>query len=116
MIFDRGSIKWASLMLPEHVKALREWRDGEKRPNAKKPAWDGQMAEALDARLKEALARRRPVSVAFIRDGERRTVIGMIEKTDPVSRSVTVRDRAGDKHVIAADAIVALAPMDHPEA
>ncbi len=25
MIRDRGRIKWTSLMLPEHVKMLRDW-------------------------------------------------------------------------------------------
>ena len=25
MIRDRGRIKWTSMMLPEHVKMLREW-------------------------------------------------------------------------------------------
>ncbi|HEY4551210.1 MAG TPA: YolD-like family protein, partial [Bacillus sp. (in: firmicutes)] len=25
MIHDRGRIKWVSMMLPEHVRILREW-------------------------------------------------------------------------------------------
>ncbi|TFI48759.1 YolD-like family protein, partial [Diaphorobacter sp. DS2] len=25
MIRDRGRIKWTSMMLPEHVKLLRDW-------------------------------------------------------------------------------------------
>ncbi|MFF2286401.1 YolD-like family protein [Peribacillus butanolivorans] len=28
MIRDRGRIKWVSMMLPEHVKLLREYNEG----------------------------------------------------------------------------------------
>ncbi|WP_148795752.1 YolD-like family protein, partial [Rossellomorea marisflavi] len=27
MIRDRGKIKWTSMMLPEHVKMLRDWAE-----------------------------------------------------------------------------------------
>ncbi len=27
MIRDRGNIKWTAMMLPEHVKLLREWQE-----------------------------------------------------------------------------------------
>lgn len=30
VIRDRGNIKWNAMMLPEHVKVLREWREKDK--------------------------------------------------------------------------------------
>ena len=35
MIRDRGRMKWVSMMLPEHVRVLREWAE-EKRMKRKR--------------------------------------------------------------------------------
>ncbi|MGV3488973.1 MAG: YolD-like family protein [Tuberibacillus sp.] len=90
MVFDRGSIKWASLMLPEHVKALREWRDDEKHPKAKTPEYDEQTHEIFDHILQEAFQNRRPLSITFIKDGEPSTVSGLITKLDALNGRVTL--------------------------
>ncbi|MFC4617887.1 YolD-like family protein [Camelliibacillus cellulosilyticus] len=106
MVFDRGSIKWASLMLPEHVKALREWRDNQKHPKEGLPLFDDQTSEMLDRRLQDALRYHRPVALSYIEKGERRTVRGIIQKLDPLAGTVILIDAQDQKHAVSATNIV----------
>jgi hypothetical protein len=54
MLKDRGSIKWTTLMLPEHVKALREW-DYHERHDEVKPNLDEDQLVEMDFILQKAL-------------------------------------------------------------
>ena len=92
MVFDRGSIKWASLMLPEHVKALREWIGDEKNPKARTPIFDEQMNETFDRILRDALETRHLLSITFIEVGRRITTKGIVAKLDPINEILTIRD------------------------
>lgn len=100
MVFDRGSIKWASLMLPEHVKALREWQDGEKHPRARMPLFDDQLNETFDRILQQAYVDHRPLSVTFIENGREQTAKGIVTKLDPINETLTLRGLEGQKREI----------------
>ncbi|KYD23147.1 YolD-like family protein [Caldibacillus debilis] len=56
MIRDRGRIKWSAMMLPEHVKMLREWAEEEKREKEK--TIDEQAWEECDEILSQAIQSR----------------------------------------------------------
>ncbi|MFC5558870.1 YolD-like family protein [Ureibacillus thermophilus] len=49
MIRDRGNIKWNAMMLPEHVKMLREWREKDEREE--KPVLDEWALQDLNEQL-----------------------------------------------------------------
>ncbi|SEA54550.1 YolD-like protein [Thalassobacillus cyri] len=51
---DRGTIKWTSLMLPEHVKMVKEvWKEDER---IEKPILDEQQAMEIGYTLRRSLA------------------------------------------------------------
>jgi hypothetical protein len=100
MVFDRGAIKWASLMLPEHVKALREWRDNEKQPKSGAPQLDEQLGETFDQILQEAERTHHPLSITFIKDGKPAVASGVVIKLDPLEEAITLCGPDEAKHRI----------------
>ena len=85
MIRDRGRIKWTSLMLPEHVKMLREWaREDEWEEEAE---LDEQRLEELDRLIQKAFLEKKQVRIFY----KERSITGTIEKIDPVRRLINIR-------------------------
>lgn len=103
MIRDRGRIKWTSLMLPEHVKMLREW--------AKEEQWeergelDEQWLEELDGIVQFALAGKKKIAIRYFQDCHSRTVTGVIQKMDPVERVLKIIDEHEQPRAIPVHAI-----------
>lgn len=54
MIRDRGNIKWNAMMLPEHVKLLREWKEQDQ--YVAKPQLDEWALQELSEQLHTAYA------------------------------------------------------------
>jgi fructose/tagatose bisphosphate aldolase len=106
MIFDRGSIKWASLMLPEHVKALREWRDDEKEPKAGTPVFDDQTNDTFDRILQQAIETRTPLSITFVEGGRKHIAKGIVTKLDYVNEIMTIREHTEKTYKIPIDHII----------
>ncbi|RHW40077.1 YolD-like family protein [Lysinibacillus yapensis] len=52
MIRDRGNIKWNAMMLPEHVKYLREWHENDQ--YVEKPELDEWALQELSEQLQKA--------------------------------------------------------------
>lgn len=52
VIRDRGNIKWNAMMLPEHVKLLREWHENDN--YVEKPELDEWALQELSGQLKIA--------------------------------------------------------------
>lgn len=66
MINDRGSKKWVSLMLPEHVEALKKlWAEQE---HKEKPMLDEQQLVENDHLLHHALYHDQMVSITYYED------------------------------------------------
>ncbi|HLR63111.1 MAG TPA: YolD-like family protein [Lentibacillus sp.] len=83
---DRGNIKWASLMLPEHTELLKEmWKEDEIKS---KPELDEQQVELLNDQLLEALRRRSPICLRIYENGVMAEWTGTISKLDSQTNSV----------------------------
>lgn len=96
---DRGSIKWSSLMLPEHAELLKEmWQNDDKRT---KPNLDEQQAELLDAQILEAFEWQSPVCLYIYENGGITELTGTIIKLDSPANSVLleVSDQS-DKQIV----------------
>lgn len=63
MLKDRGTMKWTSLMLPEHVEMLKQLWAEEK--NIEKPVLDEQMKEVIVKKVLNAYKRKIPIHVKF---------------------------------------------------
>lgn len=100
MVQDRGSIKWVSLMLPEHVKMLREWQDEQKNPRSILPVLDEQKKEELNNTVYEALYKNSPVRFTYIEHGTYKTLQGRIQTFNEVAHELKIMDAVNKKHVI----------------
>lgn len=67
MIKDRGTIKWTSLMLPEHVEMLKQmWKENDK---IEKPIIDPQMMEVFERELIEAYRNKTKITLLYFDNG-----------------------------------------------
>ncbi|WP_186577746.1 YolD-like family protein [Aquibacillus kalidii] len=80
MVNDRGSIKWTSLMLPEHVEMLKNlWKEDKK---TKKPLLDEQQLEEMNRVMQEANSYQTSICITFYNRGFYEEVTGTIVRLD----------------------------------
>lgn len=94
MIHDRGSIKWSSLMLPEHKKKLAELY--QEQFHEKRPILDEQKQEEINRFLVEAQSREQEIEVVFFRNRGFHVIKGKITKVNLLSGELGMMERAGD--------------------
>lgn len=75
---DRGSIKWVSLMLPEHVALLQEVFVEYK----EKPKLDEQKMAEIDRTLKYALQFQALIEMTYYDRGDYKKITGKLAKID----------------------------------
>ncbi|MBG9448751.1 hypothetical protein ABE67_05345 [Cytobacillus firmus] len=97
MIRDRGRIKWTSMMLPEHVKLLRDWAKED--TYEQKRELDEQKLEYMNEILSEAMEFQKNVTLTHYR-GRNYELIGSIHYWDDLGQKLHVVDRFGEIHRI----------------
>ncbi|EWG10746.1 YolD-like family protein [Cytobacillus firmus] len=103
MIRDRGRIKWTSMMLPEHVKLLRDWAKED--THEQKRELDEQKLEYMNGILSEAMEFQKSVTLTHYRGRNYELVIGSIHYWDDLGQKLHVVDRFGEIHRISINAI-----------
>lgn len=100
MIRDRGRIKWTAMMLPEHVKMLRDWVKED--TYEEKKEMDEQQLERMNEILSEAMECDRYVTITYYHHHNRKyeMVIGKIHYWDELSHKLHVVDRFEEVHHI----------------
>ncbi|MEH7414802.1 YolD-like family protein [Neobacillus drentensis] len=98
MIRDRGKIKWTSMMLPEHVKLLRNWVKEDR--YEEKREMDEQQLELMNETLSEAIEFNRFVTITHYRNQNYEMVIGNIHYWDEFTQKLHVVDRFEEVHRI----------------
>jgi hypothetical protein len=98
MIRDRGRIKWTSMMLPEHVKMLRDWvkEDGYE----EKREMDEQQLELMNETLSEALEFDQFVTITHYHNRKYEILIGKIHYWDELEHRLHIIDRFEEVHRI----------------
>lgn len=77
---DRGTIKWTSLMLPEHIQRLRAWENElHHTPPKEKAEWE---LEALHQTIQQAHQRKMPVTFTLYKQGTWQITTGIITAID----------------------------------
>lgn len=79
MLRDRGSKKWTSLMLPEHVEALKNW-DHERnldKPPAERMEWEW---ADIQQKVEVAYHQKLPISFTVFRDHKWFVITGWIRQ------------------------------------
>lgn len=83
---DRGTKKWTSLMLPEHVEALQEvWREQDYK---EMPEIDEQQIIENNLLLEDALENDLEVSVKYYTNHEHKTMKGNLLMIDPLNKII----------------------------
>ncbi|MEH7073932.1 YolD-like family protein [Neobacillus drentensis] len=103
MIRDRGRIKWTSMMLPEHVKLLRDWVKEDR--YEQKREMDEQQLQMMNEVLSEAIEYDQYVTITHYRMRNYEIVIGKIHYWDELTQRLHVIDRFEEVHRIPMDAI-----------
>ncbi|WP_339148390.1 YolD-like family protein [Sutcliffiella sp. BMC8] len=98
MIRDRGNIKWTSLMLPEHVKMIRQHYLEEDYQS--KPEIDEQQHELLNEKINEALEFGSEVEIKYFEDHKVKSFIGTIHFVNVMEKKLHVVDQTGQKKYI----------------
>ncbi|SER37527.1 YolD-like protein [Gracilibacillus ureilyticus] len=87
---DRGSIKWASLMLPEHVKILRDmWQEDE--TEAKKEIDEQQLEENAQI-LAESFFLKKKVAITYYNQNHYKTDHVAIIRIDRYNQTIRVEN------------------------
>ncbi|MFZ3588516.1 YolD-like family protein [Bacillus sp. DJP31] len=94
-IRDRGNIKWTSMMLPEHVKLLRDWEKEDTFET--QPVLDEQRLEQMDVVICDAMAYGRELSITYFDQTRHYTIRGIIHYVDEIQQKLRVV--AGDGRI-----------------
>jgi YolD-like protein len=92
VIRDRGTIKWTAMMLPEHVKMLREHQDG--LDYGRKPELDEQKYEELNETICVAMEANQTLKFTYFEKGRSTELKGHVHYVDELKKELRVMDKA----------------------
>jgi len=92
MIRDRGTIKWTSMMLPEHVKMLRDWKIEQTYENKREV--DEQLLDEMNFQLHQAIHEDRAVTITYYKNHHHYQVNGKISKINLLENRIAVKEDA----------------------
>lgn len=98
MIRDRGKIKWTSMMLPEHVKLLRDWANEDAFEQAREV--DEQYLEVMNETIFEAMEFEKMVAVTYYHQHKYEIAMGYIREWDELNQKLHVVDSFKETHRI----------------
>lgn len=90
MINDRGTKKWTSIMMPEHIRMLQEFFNEEEK--VEKPILDEQELEEINFTLNEAIENNLTVQISYYIDGGFKDVVGKINNINAHNRHLWIDD------------------------
>lgn len=86
---DRGSIKWTALMLPEHVKEIREWYESDN--DIQEPEYDEYSLNALAEDLNIAYKAKSNVRILYWINKRLESYEGQIIELFPNEQAMKIR-------------------------
>ncbi|MDE0581568.1 YolD-like family protein [Planococcus sp. A6] len=106
---DRGALKWTALMLPEHIRMLREWKEEDNR--VPKPELDEFDLHALQENIEIAIVRTCQAEIQVWKDNQLHYYTGMIISMDIHTRTIVYDDSLSTKR-LSVDEITSVRLMD----
>jgi hypothetical protein len=103
LIRDRGRIKWTAMMLPEHVKMLRDWAHEDTYEHQKEI--DEQKLEEMNSLLASAIEEHKSLIITHFRNRKYELVIGKIQNWDEFTHKLHIIDHFEQIHRISIEAI-----------
>ncbi len=104
MIRDRGTIKWTSMMLPEHVKMLRDWKVSQNYEQQRDV--DEQLLEEMNRHLQQAVFEDEFVQITYYKDHHHHSVSGKVGKINLHQNRLSIyEEQAGYMELILSDIV-----------
>ena len=101
---NRGSKKWSmSIMLPEHVELLREWRNEDQLD--KPPSLDEYDLQTLQIEMENAWTRQSEVSIRVWVDGHFKDYYGILKEIHSLTRFLVLEDPYGTSRIAINDVV-----------
>ncbi|MCR6598854.1 YolD-like family protein [Bacillus halotolerans] len=91
MLRDRGTIKWTSMMLPEHLTQLKQ--DLIDVSKIEKPSLDDQQIEEMDLLVSEALEFNKELKLKLFNNGFVENVAGRVHYINFEQQKLHVKDQ-----------------------
>ncbi|MCV2523238.1 YolD-like family protein [Bacillus velezensis] len=110
MLRDRGTIKWTSLMLPEHLTQLKQ--DLIDVSKIEKPSLDDQQIEEMDLLVSEALEFNKELRFKLFNNGFVENVTGRVHYINFEQHRLHVKDQNDNTVYITMNAIIGVAYND----
>lgn len=105
MMKDRGSIKWVSLMLPEHVKMLRKWHE-EINNDWTKPILNEDQLEEMNRQLENAIANHLSLTFTVASLTHPIQLTGKVHTYDHANRKLKIQVHDEQIHSIRIDDVI----------
>ncbi|HJF32439.1 MAG TPA: YolD-like family protein [Sporosarcina psychrophila] len=105
MIRDRGNIKWAGMMLTEHIRELRYWMDEDH--YEERPELDDFALQSIQEEIEVAYKSKNQILIKTWKDGKFMTRGGAIKTIDLQSKSIVLDNPFGLKRIPVAEIISA---------
>lgn len=90
MIRDRGNIKWTAMMLPEHVKMLRDWQDENEK--VENPQLNELDLTLMADEIERAYRGKNFIKLTFLQNGYLKNDTGEIIKIDVSDKSLVLEN------------------------
>ena len=98
-INDRGTIKWTSIMLPEHVRMLDKiFNEPEKKKN--KPVLDEQEIQEINMKIHQAIHQNKTIISTYFKNHDYKTISGKLQKVDVMNKCIQLNDEENTKIII----------------
>lgn len=97
MIRDRGNMKWTSMMLPEHVKLLRNWSEAD--TYQEKPELDEQQLEQFNEIICMAMEEHVELVFTYYHEHFHHTCSGYVHYIDPIQHTLRIVDEQSDNRI-----------------
>ncbi|MFS0562635.1 YolD-like family protein [Terribacillus sp. 179-K 1B1 HS] len=97
-IHERGTMKWTSLMMPEHIAMLQ--KSMAKQYDVPQPVLSEDQREDIERILREASEYKSEVTVTYWGNNRLHTLVGVIERLNPNMRRIELRDKEDDLNFV----------------
>lgn len=110
-IRDRGTKKWTSLMLPEHVKQLRDFFEDEYY-KVDKPVLDEQQLEEMNEKIQEAMEYQSLLKFTYYKNGHMKELKGYIHNAHPTEKTLYIVNKEMERIKLRIEDIVQLESIE----
>ncbi|MBM7579986.1 YolD-like family protein [Jeotgalibacillus terrae] len=95
---DRGTIKWTSMMLPEHVGQLRDFFEYEYNAE-KQPIMDEQMMEMIFLTIQESMEFDQEVEIKIFKGHKKESLTGKVKMIEYQQRYILIQANSGEAKI-----------------